>query len=82
MRGEGLEAKSTSGRCCGAHCVDVLPNHMLVPVLLQRSEKQHEVEKDQQFQYLSSPSPPSSARIDSLSSRLLAEVATEVGLGT
>ena len=55
---------------------------MLVPVLLQRSEKQHEVEKEQQFQYLSSPSPPSSARIDSLSSRLLAEVTAEVELGT
>ena len=80
MWSERFEAEGTSRRSSCAHRVDVLPAHMLVPVLLKRpgwkSGTEDQIEK---CHYLSSPSPPSSARIDSLSSRLLVEV-TGVGL--
>ena len=79
MWSECLETESTGGGGSGAHCVDVLtPHHVLVPVLLKRSGQKSESESEKLSssiqKYLSSPSPPSSARIDSLSSRLVVEV--------
>ena len=88
MWSERFEAESTSRRSSCAHRVDVLPAHMLVPVLLKRSAQRISVriktrimiQSFQRYHYLSSPSPPSSARIDSLSSLLVVEV-TGGGLG-
>ena len=58
---------------------------MLVPILLKRPDQNKGMcvryESFQKYSYLSSPRPPSSARIDSLSSLLLVEV-TGGGLGT
>ena len=89
MWSECLEAESAGRGGSGAHGVDVLaPHHMLVPVLLKRSAQRISVrikarimiQSFQRYHYLSSPSPPSSARIDSLSSLLVVEV-TGGGLG-